>query len=233
MDHARDILEIAEKLELKTFGVLAISAGGPYGLACAHTLPEERLKGVSIVAGMGPADIGAEDMGWSSWVAFNGFKYCPIVLLALNGIINFLLKQVSNKKMLEMTKRWAPKRPASDEGGKPARTDKRYLQQPLFQNLLINSSRELFKQGVDGYMDDGRVMVSDLGFRVEDIGTGVPVDLWYSTANTNVPLRIGEEIGRRLRQEPEMHVKEGETHLGLVLNHRFEILKRLLERMRA
>ena len=40
------------------FGVLGISCGGAYALACAHEL-RERLDYIGLVAGMGPMDVPA------------------------------------------------------------------------------------------------------------------------------------------------------------------------------
>jgi pimeloyl-ACP methyl ester carboxylesterase len=46
----KDILALADYLNIERFSVLAYSLGGPYGLACAFSIPE-RLTKVGIVSG--------------------------------------------------------------------------------------------------------------------------------------------------------------------------------------
>ncbi|EAS37463.3 uncharacterized protein CIMG_02817 [Coccidioides immitis RS] len=62
LDHPRDLERLAEHLVLDEYGVLGISGGGPYALACAFSLPHEKLKCVSIVCGLGPPDIARLDL---------------------------------------------------------------------------------------------------------------------------------------------------------------------------
>src|SRR5690606_26110725 len=50
-----DVAQLADHLGLERCGVLGISCGGPYALACALRLPS-RLSFVGLVAGMGPMD---------------------------------------------------------------------------------------------------------------------------------------------------------------------------------
>ncbi|KAH8771492.1 Alpha/Beta hydrolase protein [Hyaloscypha finlandica] len=62
LGHPEDLEYLAKHLELEEYGVLGISGGGPYALACAMSLPYEKLKCVSIVCGLGPPDIGRLDL---------------------------------------------------------------------------------------------------------------------------------------------------------------------------
>ena len=51
-----DVQQLADHLGLARFGVLGISCGGAYALACAHELGE-RLHYTGLIAGMGPMDV--------------------------------------------------------------------------------------------------------------------------------------------------------------------------------
>ena len=48
-DWPKDVVDLADALELLDFGVVGISAGGPYAAACGALMPR-RLRGVAIVA---------------------------------------------------------------------------------------------------------------------------------------------------------------------------------------
>ena len=48
-DWPKDVVALADALELLDFGVVGISAGGPYAAACGALIPR-RLRGVAIVA---------------------------------------------------------------------------------------------------------------------------------------------------------------------------------------
>lgn len=48
-----DIVQLAEKLGIKKFGVIGYSSGGPFATACAYKIPH-RLTGVVIMNSLGP-----------------------------------------------------------------------------------------------------------------------------------------------------------------------------------
>lgn len=50
LDWSNDVIAFADHLNLERFSILAYSLGGPYGMACAHAIPE-RLTKVGIVSG--------------------------------------------------------------------------------------------------------------------------------------------------------------------------------------
>src|SRR5690242_20405757 len=54
-DWPADVIALADRLELPSFGILAYSGGGPYAAACALKIPE-RLTRVVIVSGTAPFD---------------------------------------------------------------------------------------------------------------------------------------------------------------------------------
>src|SRR5258706_9843099 len=55
-----------------------MSAGGPFALACAASMPADKLKSVAIVCGFGPPDIGSSGMNWVYWLGYTvGIQYFP------------------------------------------------------------------------------------------------------------------------------------------------------------
>lgn len=76
-DHARDVLCLAEHLELDEWRVIAVSGGAPFGLACARHHPSGSLKGVAICAGVGPFASGYHEMGFGTRATLTIFRYSP------------------------------------------------------------------------------------------------------------------------------------------------------------
>lgn len=246
LDHVSDIRELAEHLKVETYGVIGFSGGGPYALGCAYALPEENLKGVSVVGGVGSMDMGngTKDMRLPNWLLFNGLMHVPFVVRLLHSGAVSVLRNLSNKTIVSAVTRVpgrsskGPSRsntdrpsPETAEAPGPSTTDTPDPNDPEFLNMMVDFNREHFRQGVDGFMEEGRVLTSDWGFRLEDIRPSIPIQLWYSKKDTNVPISMGEDIAARLGPGRDLHVLEDETHMELVLKHASDALEQLLDKM--
>lgn len=226
LDLVNDIRELAEHLNLKSYGVIGVSGGGPYALACAYALPPEELRSVSIIGGMGPIDVGFKGMSWSNWLTFMALMYFPFIARWLQNKVVHMLRKMPNEKIIAEVQTRITERSA-----RLLDPDLMYLMDPESLATMLDLYREHYKQGVDGYMEDGRVLTTDWGFSLEDIPAEIPIQLWYSKKDTNVPFRMGEAIASRLSSRPEFHVDENETHLKLVLKSSASALESLLEKM--
>ncbi len=56
LDWPDDVLELATVLGIERFGVMGVSGGGPFALACAHKIPE-RLTNVVLAGGLAPFEL--------------------------------------------------------------------------------------------------------------------------------------------------------------------------------
>lgn len=226
LDFASDVRELAEHLKLKSYGIIGVSGGGPYALACARTLSPEKLKAVSIIGGMGPIDVGFKGMSWGNWLTFIGLIYFPWIVRMLQRKVAKVLSTTSNEQAIKKYEGKITERTAKLVG-----PDVIYLLEPERMGTMLDLYREHYKQGIEGYMEEGRVMTTHWGFDLNDIPAEIPVQLWYSKKDTNVPFQMGEVIRSRLSSPPELHVVEHETHLQLVLKYSARALEHLLEKM--
>lgn len=233
LDHANDVEALAEHLELGEYAVIGTSGGGPYALACAHSLPsapsKPRLKAVSIVTGLGLRDMS------QSWPA-------PLVFLNQHLDLRWLIKlmiargpvwdlQLSDDERMDaMLKGFDMKKqhPADTETAK--RPD-----YPDMVRLFIQSSRQAICQGWQGFMDDSAILSADPGFQVEHVRADLPVQLWCGTDDTNVSPKVGEETAQRLRaggnQKVELHMEGGETHGSTQVKYQRRVLEDLIRAM--
>lgn len=166
-------------------------------------------------------------MSWSNWLTFQSFIYCPALVRWVHNQVVTVLNTMSNEKIAKMTQAGLQTRSAKWFG--PSQKDASILNDTELPKFILEFYREHYKQGVDGFMEDGRVLTSDLGFRLEDIRPSLPVQLWYGKQDNNVPLSMGQEMAKRL-VSANLFIKD-ETHLSLVLAYSFDALKELLESM--
>ncbi len=226
LDHAKDIESLANHLDLKSYGVLGISGGGPYALACAYALPADKLKGVSIVCGLGPPDMGYAGMDWMHWAGFTfGNRYMP-------GLMRWWFSRqptwrpgLSDEERLELVVQEAVKNKSKSHP-----KDVIFFTDVDLMRLLTRGAREAVCQGFDGMVLDGKLINSDFGFRIEDIPKDLPVYLWYGTLDTSVPLHHGEKIATRLGANAHLRKVE-ETHASISLLRRDEFLEGLVKHL--
>jgi pimeloyl-ACP methyl ester carboxylesterase len=224
LDHVKDVEHLAERLELDTYAALGISGGGPYALACAAYLPADKLKAVSIVCGLGPPDIGNWGMNWGNWLGFTlGYRYTP-------GLVHWWFEQeaaarldLTDEERLELLQRQFSKSKAHPK-------DVAVYSDVDRMRLWLRSARESYSQGFDGLAQDGHLVSMDFGFRIEDIRSNLPVQLWYGNLDTSVPLNHGEQIAARLGSRAHLR-REDETHATIVTNWEEQILEDLVRAM--
>ncbi|EFE38455.1 hypothetical protein TRV_06879 [Trichophyton verrucosum HKI 0517] len=222
LDHPKDLEELANHLKLDKYGVLGISGGGPYALACAASLPPEKLKAVSIICGLGPPDIGMKGACWANWLGFTlGYRYFPMA----TGW--YLKRQLAANLDLSDEKRYQKLRKEVLKSKSMPEKDREIMKDESTLRLFLRTSRQSFSQGSDAAVQDGRLMCMDFGFRVEDIRPDLPVQLWYGKQDVAVPLNHGVQIAARLGGQAALRVVD-ETHLSIWANYGEEALRELV-----
>lgn len=196
----------------------------PYALACAASLPPDKLKVVAIVCGFGPPDIGMSGMNWPNWLGFTvGYRHFP-------GLVRWSMKQdaaarldLTDEERLKLMQQQFSKSKAHEK-------DVEVMKDDDFPRLFLRSAREHFAPGFDGLLQDGRLICMDFGFQLKDIRPDLSVRLWYGKLDTHVPPTHGEQIALRLSSRAHLRM-EDETHLSLVTNGREKILEDLVRSM--
>jgi len=223
LDHPKDLEHLADHLKLERYGVLGVSGGGPYALACAYALPREKLKCVSIVCGLGPvSEIGMKGARWVNWLGFTFYPYTP-------RIVNRWFWQSQTIGRLD----WSDEKRLEQHMKDLSKADKKDVEvmtDPVNARLMLRSGRETFAQGFDPTFQDGCLLSKDLGFRIQDIRPDLPVQLWYGKHDVNVPLHHGETIAKRLGDRAALRV-EDETHASIFFKWREQFLGDLVKKI--
>lgn len=202
LDWPTDVLRLADRLNIDTFRVLGVSGGGPYALACAYALPQDRLKGVGVLAGIAPWHAATEGMRLGGRIRWNAAALAPALYSKIWWAFHVRDAQDPDPK------RWY------------ARQEKNMKvqgmnHQSVYQNQNVRiaqmeSQRPAFVQGLDGLIHDLRLLTSSWGFDLEDIKFE-GVRLWYGGNDTNYPAEMGRYMAARLRGS-KLSIYPNETH---------------------
>lgn len=213
LDFPKDLLALADHLNIRRFSILAYSLGGPYGLACAYAIPE-RLTKVGIVSG---AALFTE----------------PELITNINeGTRKFLtmprekpfLSRLFLWMMLDVMPRIAPKQFIAGAAAVLPEADRAVVSDPKIQKGFVNAVREAMRQGTRGGFHESLLAVTDYGFRLQEIQT--PIKLWHGEADQNVPVAMARFVESAVPKcEAKFYPDEG--HLSLFKKHAAEFIRAL------
>ena len=228
LSHAQDVDALANHLGLQRYGVLGISGGGPYALACARALPADKLRAVSIVCGLGSPDMGYWGMNWKSWAGWTfGQRMFP-------GLCRWWFSREPGARLdLSEDERMGLMRKAFEKDkAKMHEKDIPVLGEKDFMRMYLRRSAEVYRQGMNGLSNDFKVLNSDFGFRIEDIRKDLPVQLWHGRLDNMVPLQHAEKVAARLGENAHLRVSD-DTHASIWAERKEEYLRELVRAIKA
>ena len=220
LDWPDDVIKLADHLELNSFRVMGSSGGGPYALACAYTLPQDRLHGVGIVAGVGPWQASTKGMLLIGRIMWNLWAWAPWTFKAIYE--KSWVKVAQDPDPDKMNQMWG--KAMEKMRGK----DRKLFENETVRKCTVEALRAAFVQGVDGAAHEAKLITIPWGFKLEDVKYK-GVKLWYGDEDTNTPLRTGRYMAQRLPGS-KLKVYPGETHYMTASYERGEeILKEMMD----
>jgi pimeloyl-ACP methyl ester carboxylesterase len=199
--------------------VLGTSGGGPYALACAKELSPEKFKGVGVVAGMSPVSLGLDGMGFGSKFSIYFTQWMPS-----------LGRKIYDWAIIPAAQNEDPavfRKQVTDGFAALGEKDRALLEDTELSDLLVNASREHFRQGNQGLDDEWRIFVTDWGFELKSI-TLKNVRLWCGTEDSICPPELSRKIKDGISQA-KLTEFEGDTHYSIFAEKGEQILRELLE----
>jgi pimeloyl-ACP methyl ester carboxylesterase len=215
LDWPQDVFELAEALDIGRFGLLGVSGGGPYVLACARAIPQ-RIASVGVVCGLAPVTdrTPRESMRWLPRSAFFLAANRPWLLDVLYGWPATWLVRTVPTFLLRVLAHF---------NGEP---DKSVMLRPDVLNTLAQNISESFCQGPRGVEHDLEILSGTWGFQLQDIEKFVY--LWHGDMDSVVPKCHSEYVHSQLPRA-QLSVVAGEAHFSLPIRHRANILTSILE----
>lgn len=249
-EYPKDVAALVTHLKLDQYHLLAVSGGGPFGMACAAAKKEilPGLQGVGIVAGLGPRDL----MGLTQRLSFLGMDFIPqwatrwlwdtMLGNAARSADPTRLEEALHKALARM---------------KPQ--DAALCKEDHLFRALTESMRAAFAKGSQGYVDDAIILSRPWGFDLAEAGASgglpgsttrseseskseskseaasesrlgrsmpLPVSFWYGSDDDLAPSTMGEALANKVPGS-SLRVFTGETHFCTIVKHQHEILTTL------
>lgn len=199
-DWPQDILDLAEYLEIKQFGVIGHSGAGPHLFACGAFIDPNRLKFVGALGPWGPvsspeimADLNRLDRVFAKlarrvpWVMRIGFAPMGWVARYWPSLFFWLLK------------RSVPQ------------PDQVVLENPDIAARFRAMQAEAFRQGSRGATREAYLAYSKWGFDISSVR--VPTHIWLGDEDIFVTYAMGRYIASTI-PNVDFHWVEGAGHLN-------------------
>ena len=214
LDFPEDVQKLAECLGLGNYGVLGVSGGGPYSLACAYRIPPETLIGCAVVSGSGPYYLNKDGLG-------KGEKTVLFVAKHFSWLFRFILWLQLGRNVANMV--WWKKNYSKLGTGLPE-TDGRVFNDQRVKESIIAKSIEAFRQGGKGLVTDFRLYSEDWGFKFSEIPIETRVSIFHGEMDKNVPISIAKFLSEQI-PNCKTEFYSGEGHLSVLVNKFEEIMQ--------
>jgi pimeloyl-ACP methyl ester carboxylesterase len=198
---ARDVEQLADRLNVDRFGAVGLSGGGPYVLACAHELPERVVAG-AVLGGVAP--VRGDDAAPPGGAVDLAARLRPLVE-ALHQPLGFAF--------------WGTVfalRPLASQAfdlfiGTMPEGDQDVMSRPEMKGMFIDDMLRASRAQLHAPFYDLVLFTRPWGFSLRDIR--VPIRFWHGDSDHLVPLAHGEHQAR-LVPDSELQVRPREGHMG-------------------
>jgi pimeloyl-ACP methyl ester carboxylesterase len=197
---ARDIEVVADRLGFEHFGLIGLSGGGPYVLACARAFPERVCAG-AVLGGVAPTQGTEAPPGGLVRLAATFepvFRYLHepigVGLTLLTWVLRPFASPIFNLFMH-----------LSPEG------DQAVFARPEMKGMFLDDLLNGSRWGLRAPVYDLLLFCRPWGFRLRDIQA--PIHFFHGDADHLVPLAHGEHQAK-LIPNASLRVRHGESHLG-------------------
>ncbi len=215
-DFTKDIVLLADALEVEKFSALAISGGSPYAAVCAAKIPQ-RLSKVVLVSGSWQIDKEViKEIGFPMNLMWQVALRMPFLL---TFVVKLMVKLMSQD----------PK-DGYDENSPPPNdfmpaVDHAAIANPERMVVYKQAVMESVKQGVKGAAWDVRLNVRDWDFDLDEIQ--IPILLFHGELDKNMSLARVQRVANQLHDAQLVTFPE-DGHISTYANHFDEIAQALM-----
>ena len=211
-DYPVDIQYLAQHLGVNRFAVLGGSGGGPYALACAHTISPGILSAVGMISSAAPWESGTQDVLLSARLTSWAATHWPSGLCGLTDLlVNMSKRALSTSSGKKMVDGIVAKSVAKASKGGAEMTDEATIE--ARRNRMLRTAFEGFAQGSKGFVQEAYLLTHPWGFSLEDVKFNT-VKIWHGTKDKNSPIRMIRYMKERLPHS-QLHEYEGANHFAI------------------
>lgn len=198
-----DMVELADHLKIERFGVMGISGGAPYPLACAYKIPQ-RVTVTALISGIGPLSLpgSTREMMQVNKVMFTLGRISP----ALTG---WVLPRLVRSSL-----------PSMEQHVQNSTSPSPDISPDIFA-IMTADQREAIRTGGHGVAYDMKILWRPWGFRLEDIHTRAY--LWHGAADNLAPAQLAHYVADHVPGCQAIFYPN-EDHTGPLTKHIHEIM---------
>ena len=202
--------ELADKLNIQKFRMLAISGGAPYAYASAWALPG-KVQAIAVVSGAPPIVELSEHTG-----LLKLYRWMLVLYRRQPQLLRRCFQLARPFASVRLPVRF---RPMVLKLLQPC--DAAVLRDSRAFEACFESQRQAWRASAEGVMADAEIYAQPWGFALEDVR--VAVRLWHGKTDRTFSYRLAEEVAMRLPNCRARFV-EGAGHYSLPIRHMHEIL---------
>jgi pimeloyl-ACP methyl ester carboxylesterase len=206
--------EIADRMGIDRFRILAISGGAPYAYASGWMTPG-RVEKIAVASGAPPLDELSD---------YDGLLPIHRRMLQLRSWRPGLLKPLFYLARPLVAMRMPIRlRPLLLKFLQPC--DANVLRESRAFDVCFESARQAWRSSASGVMTDAEIYATPWGFPLEEVRTRVA--LWHGTKDRTFAPWLAKDVAKRL-PNCEFHLIEGAGHYSLPIRYIREIVADLL-----
>ncbi len=202
LDYPKDIVSLADYLQLQTFGVMGGSGGGAHTAVCAYAIPHRLTFNITMCPFTNFAEFPSPESKLAGAEAFTWkmTRISPKLVFMMCGLMAVTVRGLG-KRYEKWAATAANQTPGSD--GEIARAN------PQKMAIMGQVTAEAFAQGGRGVATDTMIQYSDWGFRLAELQG--KIHLFHGTEDSLVPFEFGQFIAN---QAPNctFHALQGQGH---------------------
>jgi pimeloyl-ACP methyl ester carboxylesterase len=197
-EFADDVDVVLEHLAVERCGVVGLSGGGPYALACAHSLA--RVQTCAVLGGVAPSRGPEAIEGAISSFA----RFAPLIERVHRPLGAALSLAVRSAHPFAS--------PAFDLFMNFSREgDREVFASPGMKHMFLDDMLRASRSGIRSLVFDLLLFSREWGFSLQDIDR--PTHFWHGDADPFVPLHHGQHQAA-LVPNAKLIVQPGQSHLG-------------------
>jgi pimeloyl-ACP methyl ester carboxylesterase len=211
-DWTKDVVFLADSLNIEQFSVLAISGGAGYAAVCAAKIPDRLLSVVIVSGGWQVDDEAVKNTQFPLNLLLIVARKLPFLLSAMLKISN-LSFQGSPEKVLAQMKKSMPT------------PDYKALAQSGKMDVFLQPFIEALRRGTKGAAWDFQLIAHNWDFGLEEIQ--IPLILFHGEQDRSVPV---ENVRRKISSSlptARLVTYQDEGHISIIINRYDEVFKAL------
>jgi len=217
LDFSDDVQEVADLLNIRRYGIIGYSGGGPFALACLSKSPH-RIFGAAIISSIAPRDESESKNFSKSMPTF--FKFAWWCSANAQWLLRIALKS-SYEGYLKN-----PVSQGREDFGHHCKEDVATYKTPEVEQLFLKSALEISsRKQFDNEFAEWQLFTSYWGFRLNEIKCP-NVSVYHGKLDCGTTLEMGEFIHKSIANSRSKFV-DGKGHL-LIFDIWIEILQTLV-----